>query len=107
MNIIWKTVRKPLIWKPLFVLSVFGFNFLMDNNQSTIAAWTFFSTIFVLCIGNINSRRDSSYVRRKSYFKDAHVQQRSYLREASDRRLINYGSRTNYSMYDRDRMFGR
>ena len=96
MNIIWKTIRKPLVWKPLFVLSVFGLNFLMGNDQSTIAAWTFFSTILVLCFGNINSLRRSSSMREKGYFE-----------KEADRRRMNYGSPNNYTMYDRDRMFER
>lgn len=93
MNTIWKHIRKPLVWGPLFVLSVFAFNVLMGHKIGTTAPYTFFATIFAICMANPSGE---GYVRRKGHFD-----------EDADRRRTLYGSPYNYTLHDRDRMFGR
>jgi len=104
MNLIWKTIRKPFVWRSLFVLSVYIFSVLMGNKAVTSSLFTFFAAAFVFFVVNPSSQ---SYVRRKSHLEDTRIQSKSYLQEASDKRLTNYGSRANYSMDDRNRMFKR
>ena len=105
MSTIWKHIRKPLVWGPLFVLSVFAFNVLMGHKIGTTAPYTFFATIFAICMANPSGE---GYVRRKKHFEHNHVQQSSYLQKISDDRLMTYGSRGNYSIQDRNKtMFGR
>ena len=82
MNTIWKHIRKPRIWGPLFVLSVLAFNILMGHNIATTASYTFFATIFAICMANPSGE---GYVRRKGYFD-----------EDADRRRILYGSRNDF-----------
>jgi hypothetical protein len=50
MSKIWHFIRKPCFWRTLLVVNVFFFNLLMGHSLGTTAAWTFFATIFAICI---------------------------------------------------------
>lgn len=92
MNIVWKIIRKPLVWRALFVLSVFSFNLFMDHNQGTIAMWTFFSVIFAICIGNT--------------YGQPYKHKQNYLEKQAKQREIIYGSRSIHSFSARKDMLG-
>jgi len=105
MRAIWKYIRKPLVWGPLFVLSVLAFNVLMDHKTGTTAIHTFFATIFALCMAKPCGK---GYVRRKGFFENSSkLSQKSSYEKESDRRLMTYGSRAYYTFYDFNRKLGR
>jgi len=92
MNTIWKHIRKPLVWGPLFVLSVFAFNVLMGHKIGTTASYTFFAAIFAICMRNPSGE---GYARRKDF-----------LAEQAEHRRIVYGSSSIHSYPARKIMRG-
>ena len=97
MKPVLKFICKPFALKALFVLSVFSFNLLMGHARSTIAAWTFFSIIFVLCL---SARKITSDTEGRNPFR------RSFHEELAHRRKVTYGSRNIYSFDQRQNMRG-
>lgn len=93
MNPVWNTFRKPFVWKPLFVLSIFALNLAMGSKWAHIACWTFFSLIFITIFANPFGRPSDN-------------KKKLFLEKEADSRRLKYGSQFIYSLSIRKKTLG-